>query len=171
MRDAHPAGCGQVLYNTALLAQYNAASYMSAVWNSATYGSAPVSPVSLAMQQVKTCDACKLFALRGLARRRPCVCSSARLTAALMRPAQDCNLVLLSAANAQIYSSSTSGDGAACALTVSGRGGGLITVSSSNSTVLYVQPSSFQILFEGQNYAFLDCEPGLRPCHLSKSSR
>ena len=66
-----------------------------------------------------------------------------------MRPAQDCNLVLLSAANAQIYSSSTSGNGAACALTVSGLGGGLITVSSSNSTVLYVQPSSFQILFEG----------------------
>ena len=59
--------------------------------------------------------------------------------------------MLLSAANTQIYSSSTSRNGAACALTVSGRGGGLITVSSSNSTVLYVQPAGFQILLEGQN--------------------
>ena len=59
--------------------------------------------------------------------------------------------MLLSAANAQIYSSSMSGNGAACALTVSGRGGGLITVSSSNSTVLYVQPAGLQILLEGQN--------------------
>ena len=65
--------------------------------------------------------------------------------------AQDCNLVLLSAANTIIYSSGTGGDGAACALTVSGLGGGFIAVSSPNSTALYVQPGGFRILLEGQN--------------------
>ena len=64
MRDAHAARCEQVLYNVALLAQYGTASYMSAVWDSATYGSAFVSPVSLVMQQVRACGACRHSALR-----------------------------------------------------------------------------------------------------------
>ena len=47
------ARCEQVLYNVDLLARYGSATYMSAVWNSATYGSNPVSPTSLVMQQVR----------------------------------------------------------------------------------------------------------------------
>ena len=67
--------------------------------------------------------------------------------------AQDCNLVLLSGTNKTIYSSGTGGEGTACTLTVSSLGGGLISVSRSSSTALYLQPNSFQILFEGQDSA------------------
>ena len=65
--------------------------------------------------------------------------------------AQDCNLALLSAANTVIYSSSTGGEGAGCALTVSSLGGGFIAVSNPNGTVLFQQPGGFRILLEGQN--------------------
>ena len=139
-----------MLYNVDLLAQYGSATYQSAVWDSATYGSSnPVSPTSLVMQQVRTCSAS--FA--------PALCLAPWILPPILSPAaQDCNLVLLSGANALIYSSSTGGEGTACALTVSGLGGGLIRVSSSNSTVLYVQPSAFQILLEGQSPTFSGSE-------------
>ena len=55
MHDAHAAWCEQVLYNVDLLAQYGSSTYMSAVWDSATYGSNNVSPTSLVMQQVRAC--------------------------------------------------------------------------------------------------------------------
>ena len=40
-----------MLYDVALLHQYGSATYQSAVWDSATYGSNPT-PFSLVMQQV-----------------------------------------------------------------------------------------------------------------------
>ena len=64
-------------------------------------------------------------------------------------PTQDCNLALLAFINTTVYSSGTGGEGTACALTVSGLGGGVITVAVPNSAVLFQQPNTFQILFNG----------------------
>ena len=74
--------------------------------------------------------------------------------------AQGCDLVLLSAAGKSIYSSSTGEVGTACMLTVSSLGGGFISVSGANSTVLYLQPSAFQILLDGQTFNRTSTYPG-----------
>lgn len=63
---------------------------------------------------------------------------------------QDCNLVMYDAGGTEfkdaIYYSATYGQGTPpCALTVSGSGGGFISVSDSTYTALYVQPPTFQV--------------------------
>ena len=63
---------------------------------------------------------------------------------------QDCNLVLYDNGGTEfkdaIYYSATYGQGTPpCALTVSGAGGGFISVSDSTYTALYVQPPGFQV--------------------------
>jgi hypothetical protein len=63
---------------------------------------------------------------------------------------QDCNLVLYDGSGTAfkdaIYYSATYGQGTPpCALTVSGSGGGFITVSDSAFRVLYAQPPAFEV--------------------------
>ena len=52
-----------------------------------------------------------------------------------------------------MYSTGTGGQATSCALTVSSLGGGFIAVATANSTALYVQPSTFQILLEGVDFS------------------
>ena len=67
---------------------------------------------------------------------------------------QDCNLVfydegLANQANAIYYLATFNQGTPPCALTVSGAGGGFIRIMDSTYTALYVQPPSFNVLYDG----------------------
>ena len=142
-----------VLYNVALLAQHGA-SALSAVWNSGTFWSGP-QPFSLHMQSVSPLGLLQHAELLPLLKPAQS-CSEITVPCSILvlspHAMQDCNLVFYDSgganqANAIFYTATYDGTGP-CALSVSGSGGGFITVADSNHTVLYLAPTGFGVLID-----------------------
>ena len=154
-------GAGNVvLYNVALLAKYGSATAAAAVWASSTFSNGP-QPFTLHMQAVSTdktaphhhfyYQSVSVLHMHNANSLFVALHSAAKSDGVAMP--QDCNLVLYTAAgNAPsnaVYSTGTYGQGSPpCSLTVSGVGGGYITVADSNHTVLYLEPTSFGVLID-----------------------
>ena len=156
-----------MLYSVALLVQYGSATAAAAVWDSGTFSNmmgrtnGQAQPFRLIMQSVRPCTPQRSATNNPLSLSQPPFVSHACVATMPTHAGRErgqpgcCPASGLQPGHVRrqgtefkdaIYYSATYGQGTPpCALTVSGSGGGFISVSDSTYTALYVQPPTFQV--------------------------